>query len=118
MSGWFGGGKDSSSNSSGGGGGGGRPNRGRSTEEILQEEMQKLQVEEGIRNLNSITERCFEVCVNNFRTRKLENSEETCFKRCFEKHIKISMRLQKTFQESQLIQQEQLQGKENKEFSL
>eukprot|EP01112_Ceratiomyxa_fruticulosa_P008859 TRINITY_DN2297_c0_g1_i2.p1 TRINITY_DN2297_c0_g1~~TRINITY_DN2297_c0_g1_i2.p1 ORF type:complete len:117 (-),score=25.76 TRINITY_DN2297_c0_g1_i2:288-638(-) len=116
MSGWFGG-KDSSSSSSGGGGGG-RPNRGRSTEEILQEEMQKLQVLEGIKNLNSITERCFEVCVNNFRTRKLESSEESCFKKCFEKHIKISLRMQKTFQESQLIQQQQLQEKENKDFSL
>jgi len=103
---WWGGSERESSSSR-------PPQRGKSNEEILQEEMQKMQVTEGIRNLNSITERCFEVCVNNFRTRKLEPTEEACFKRCFEKHIKISMRLQKAFQDSQLIQQQQQQ--ENQE---
>lgn len=48
---------------------------------------------------NSLVERCFSHCIENFRRKTLDKQEETCVKRCAEKYLKHSMRVSMRFAE-------------------
>lgn len=38
---------------------------------------------------NTITEKCFNVCVENLLSRRVENSEDTCVAHCVDKFAKV-----------------------------
>ncbi|XP_059305590.1 mitochondrial import inner membrane translocase subunit Tim9-like [Lycium ferocissimum] len=59
----------------------------------------QLQVRDSLRMYNSLVERCFTDCVDNFRSKKLDKQEETCVTRCAEKFLKHSMRVGLRFAE-------------------
>ncbi|XP_022728964.1 mitochondrial import inner membrane translocase subunit TIM9-like isoform X2 [Durio zibethinus] len=52
-----------------------------------------------LRMYNSLVERCFNDCVDNFTRKTLQKQEETCVMRCAEKFLKHSMRVGLRFAE-------------------
>ncbi|KAE8732291.1 Mitochondrial import inner membrane translocase subunit Tim9 [Hibiscus syriacus] len=58
-----------------------------------------LQLRDSLRMYNSLVERCFTDCVENFTRKTLQKQEETCATRCAEKFLKHSMRLGMRFAE-------------------
>ncbi|OAY57957.2 mitochondrial import inner membrane translocase subunit TIM9-like [Manihot esculenta] len=59
----------------------------------------QLQVRDSMRMYNSVVERCFNDCVDNFTRKSLQKQEETCVMRCAEKFLKHSMRVGLRFAE-------------------
>ncbi|MBA0735671.1 hypothetical protein Gogos_019500 [Gossypium gossypioides] len=58
-----------------------------------------LQLRDSLRMYNSLVERCFNDCVDNFTRKTLQKQEETCVVRCAEKFLKHSMRVGLRFAE-------------------
>ncbi|XVF20052.1 hypothetical protein REPUB_Repub11eG0165000 [Reevesia pubescens] len=58
-----------------------------------------LQLRDSLRMYNSLVERCFNDCVDNFTRKTLQKQEETCVARCAEKFLKHSMRVGLRFAE-------------------
>ncbi|KAH9661411.1 mitochondrial import inner membrane translocase subunit TIM9 [Citrus sinensis] len=58
-----------------------------------------LQLRDSLRMYNSLVERCFNDCVDNFTRKTLQKQEETCVMRCAEKFLKHSMRVGMRFAE-------------------
>ncbi|EOY34034.1 hypothetical protein QUC31_018633 [Theobroma cacao] len=58
-----------------------------------------LQFRDSLRMYNSLVERCFNDCVDNFTRKTLQKQEETCVMRCAEKFLKHSMRVGLRFAE-------------------
>ncbi|XP_021894569.1 mitochondrial import inner membrane translocase subunit TIM9 [Carica papaya] len=58
-----------------------------------------LQLRDSLRMYNSLVERCFTDCVDNFTRKTLQKQEETCVMRCAEKFLKHSMRVGMRFAE-------------------
>ncbi|OMO67769.1 Tim10/DDP family zinc finger [Corchorus capsularis] len=58
-----------------------------------------LQLRDSLRMYNSLVERCFTDCVDNFTRKTLQKQEETCVARCAEKFLKHSMRVGLRFAE-------------------
>ncbi|KAJ7548549.1 hypothetical protein O6H91_07G016800 [Diphasiastrum complanatum] len=58
-----------------------------------------LQVRDSLRMYNSLVEKCFTHCVENFRRKTLDKQEESCVQRCAEKFLKHSMRVSMRFAE-------------------
>jgi len=54
---------------------------------------------------NSITQTCFDQCVNDFTSKTLGSREETCMSRCFEKMNAAEQRGGSRFQEAMAAQQ-------------
>lgn len=52
-----------------------------------------------LRMYNSLVERCYTDCVDNFQRKSLTKQEETCVRRCAEKFLKHSMRVGMRFAE-------------------
>ncbi|KAH7422484.1 hypothetical protein KP509_12G010600 [Ceratopteris richardii] len=48
---------------------------------------------------NSLVERCFMQCIDNFRRKTLDKQEESCVRVCAEKYLKHSMRVSLRFTE-------------------
>ncbi|GMH39736.1 hypothetical protein BSKO_07634 [Bryopsis sp. KO-2023] len=71
------------------------------------------QVRDSMRLYNSLVERCFTSCVDTFRSKNLDSSEEKCVSRCAEKFLGLSGRVGLRFQEfsaeQEKKQMEQLQ---------
>ncbi|KAF2290049.1 hypothetical protein P3X46_028885 [Hevea brasiliensis] len=61
--------------------------------------IEQLQVRDSMRMYNSVVERCFNDCVDNFTRKSLQKQEETCVMRCAEKFLKHSMRVGLRFAE-------------------
>ncbi|EEF29529.1 mitochondrial import inner membrane translocase subunit Tim9 [Ricinus communis] len=61
--------------------------------------IEQLQVRDSMRMYNSVVERCFIDCVDNFTRKSLQKQEETCVTRCAEKFLKHSMRVGMRFAE-------------------
>ncbi|KAG2670171.1 mitochondrial import inner membrane translocase subunit Tim9 [Juglans microcarpa x Juglans regia] len=59
----------------------------------------QLQIRDSLRMYNSLVERCFNDCVDNFKHKSLQKQEETCVQRCAEKFLKHSMRVGMRFAE-------------------
>ncbi|GKV08114.1 hypothetical protein SLE2022_196060 [Rubroshorea leprosula] len=58
-----------------------------------------LQMRDSLRMYNSLVERCFNDCVDNFTRKTLQKQEETCVQRCAEKFLKHSIRVGMRFAE-------------------
>ncbi|KAE8680457.1 Mitochondrial import inner membrane translocase subunit Tim9 [Hibiscus syriacus] len=58
-----------------------------------------LQLRDSLRMYNSLVERCFNDCVDNFTRKTLQKQEENCVTRCAEKFLKHSMRVGLRFAE-------------------
>ncbi|KAB2089279.1 Mitochondrial import inner membrane translocase subunit Tim9 -like protein [Gossypium arboreum] len=58
-----------------------------------------LQLRDSLRMYNSLVDRCFNDCVDNFTRKTLQKQEETCVMRCAEKFLKHSMRVGLRFAE-------------------
>ena len=54
---------------------------------------------------NNLVYRCFDQCVNNFRSKTLDSSEETCVDNCAARFIKMTQRVGLRFAEHQAMQQ-------------
>lgn len=52
-----------------------------------------------MRLYNNLVQRCFNDCVDDFRSKHLAKSEETCVTRCCEKFLALSARTGQRFQE-------------------
>ena len=52
-----------------------------------------------LRMYNSLVERCFGHCIDNFRRKTLDKQEESCVRHCAEKFLKHSMRVSLRFTE-------------------
>ncbi|KAJ8750620.1 hypothetical protein K2173_015795 [Erythroxylum novogranatense] len=61
--------------------------------------IEQLQLRDSLRMYNSLVERCFNDCVDNFSRKSLQKQEETCVTRCAEKFLKHSMRVGMRFAE-------------------
>uniref|UniRef100_A0A2P2J399 Mitochondrial import inner membrane translocase subunit n=2 Tax=Rhizophora mucronata TaxID=61149 RepID=A0A2P2J399_RHIMU len=61
--------------------------------------IEHLQMRDSLRMYNSLVERCFTDCVDNFSRKTLQKQEETCVMRCAEKFLKHSMRVGMRFAE-------------------
>ncbi|KAJ4824741.1 protein transporter tim9 [Turnera subulata] len=61
--------------------------------------IENLQLRDSLRMYNSLTERCFNDCVESFTRKSLQKQEETCVTRCVEKYMKHSMRVGMRFAE-------------------
>ncbi|XP_022145535.1 mitochondrial import inner membrane translocase subunit Tim9-like [Momordica charantia] len=59
----------------------------------------QLQIRDSLRMYNSLVERCFTDCIDNFQRKSLTKQEETCVRRCAEKFLKHSMRVGMRFAE-------------------
>ncbi|KAK9291229.1 hypothetical protein L1049_009417 [Liquidambar formosana] len=59
----------------------------------------QLQIRDSLRMYNSLVERCFTDCVDNFWRKSLGKQEETCVRHCAEKFLKLSMRVGMRFAE-------------------
>eukprot|EP00898_Chlorokybus_atmophyticus_P002031 jgi/Chlat1/2829/Chrsp187S02975 len=68
-------------------------------QEKMTQLIEGMQMRDSLRMYNSLVERCFNDCVDNFRRRTLDKGEETCVKRCAEKFLKHSARVSMRFAE-------------------
>ncbi|MBA0603635.1 hypothetical protein Gorai_003773 [Gossypium raimondii] len=61
--------------------------------------IEEIETRPGLRMYNSLVERCFTDCIDNFTRKTLQKQEETCVTRCAEKFLKHSMRVGMRFAE-------------------
>eukprot|EP01133_Synstelium_polycarpum_P009743 gene9743-11378_t len=66
-------------------------------EDRILKAMNKMQMKEALNTTFSITNQCFEACINNMRIRKLDNDEELCVYKCIDKNEKFAMLLAEHF---------------------
>lgn len=59
--------------------------------------MLELQAKDSIRMFNSLVERCFHSCVNDFSSVSLSNKEKKCMYSCVDKFIQYSTKAGKIF---------------------
>ncbi|CAI0410953.1 unnamed protein product [Linum tenue] len=59
----------------------------------------QLQIRDSLKMYNSLVERCFTDCVDDFTRKSLKKQEESCVARCAEKFLKHSMRVGMRFAE-------------------
>lgn len=63
---------------------------------------------------NTITERCFNSCVDNLFTRRVENNEDSCISFCVDKFAQTNQRMMTTYVEVQSrINEKRMQEYEN-----
>lgn len=65
----------------------------------LLQKIEEMQVRDSLRMYNSLVEKCFKDCVDSFRRKDLDNSEEKCVSKCCEKFMKHSGRVGLRFAE-------------------
>ena len=63
------------------------------------QELERLQVKDTLRMINSMVELCFSECVTGFRSKALSSPEEKCIGTCAEKFLKHSGRVGQRFGE-------------------
>ena len=80
------------------GGYGGGPNM---DEMRLQAMMQEMQMADSLRMYNELVLRCFDNCVDSFRTRKIDTKENACIEKCAHKFVQFAARVGMRFQEHQ-----------------
>ena len=61
--------------------------------------LRKTQIQDSIRLYNSLVERCFHGCVNDFTTQNLSDKEEDCLLKCSDKFVRVSSRVIAAFQQ-------------------
>ncbi|DBA66116.1 TPA: hypothetical protein ACH3X2_003113 [Trebouxia sp. C0005] len=75
----------------------------------LMTQIEEMQVRDSLRMYNNVVERCFRDCVESFRRKDLESSEERCVTRCCEKFMKHSARVGMRFGELSTQAEQQMQ---------
>lgn len=75
----------------------------------LMTQIEEMQVRDSLRMYNNVVERCFRDCVDSFRRKDLESSEERCVTRCCEKFMKHSARVGMRFGELSSQAEQQMQ---------
>ena len=58
-----------------------------------------MQTRDSLKMYNGLVERCFKECVDSFRRKNLDSTEERCVTRCCEKYLKHSQRVSLRFAE-------------------
>ena len=72
--------------------------------------MQEMQIQDSMRLYNELVATCFQNCVDNFRSSKLEGKEEACVVHCAQKYLKAAARAGQRFAEQQQQQMMALSG--------
>eukprot|EP00878_Enallax_costatus_P005680 GHUV01005957.1.p1 GENE.GHUV01005957.1~~GHUV01005957.1.p1 ORF type:complete len:104 (+),score=22.50 GHUV01005957.1:305-616(+) len=62
-------------------------------------QLEHMQVRDSLKLYNSLVERCFKDCVDEFRSKNLSKDEEKCVSKCCEKFMNVSARTGLRFQE-------------------
>ncbi|KAL3144336.1 protein transporter tim9 [Trebouxia sp. C0009 RCD-2024] len=75
----------------------------------LMTQIEEMQVRDSLRMYNNVVERCFRDCVESFRRKDLDSSEERCVTRCCEKFMKHSARVGMRFGELSSQAEQQMQ---------
>ncbi|KAF1351044.1 Tim10/DDP family zinc finger-domain-containing protein [Delphinella strobiligena] len=65
----------------------------------LQMRMEKKQMAQFMNMYSNLVQKCFENCVDDFTSAKVNSKEEGCVMRCVDKFLKSSERLGQRFQE-------------------
>ncbi|GAB4818170.1 hypothetical protein N2152v2_005216 [Parachlorella kessleri] len=74
----------------------------------LMQAIESMQVRDSLRMYNSLVERCFKDCIENFRRKDLDAAEEKCVTRCCEKFMKHSARVGTRFGELSAAAEQQM----------
>lgn len=74
-------------------------NMGEEDKREMMEMVESMQTRDSLRMYNSLVERCFRECVENFRRKTLDANEEKCVSKCTEKFLKHSARVSMRFSE-------------------
>lgn len=70
--------------------------------------IEAMQVRDSLRMYNQLVERCFKDCVETFRRKDLDSTEEKCVTRCCEKFMKHSTRVGARFGELSAAAEQQM----------
>mmetsp|Transcript_28458 Transcript_28458/g.43576 ORF Transcript_28458/g.43576 Transcript_28458/m.43576 type:complete len:98 (+) Transcript_28458:64-357(+) len=76
----------------------------------LEQHLVNYQVKDSLSMYMNLVERCFGTCVNNFRTKNLDQYETKCLENCSERYIQSANRAGLRFQEHQAVQMKRAQG--------
>ena len=68
-------------------------------QEELMKAIDQMQVRDSLRMYNSLVEKCFKECVQGFRSKDLDTTEERCVQNCCNKFMKGSARVGQRFGE-------------------
>lgn len=63
---------------------------------------------------NGLSDRCFDDCVFNFKTRKLTQGEKSCVLKCTDKYMQAQQRMSKVYADEQLAMMKEMEAKEQK----
>mmetsp|Transcript_7468 Transcript_7468/g.9952 ORF Transcript_7468/g.9952 Transcript_7468/m.9952 type:complete len:94 (+) Transcript_7468:211-492(+) len=63
--------------------------------------LEQMQVKDSLRMYNNLVGKCFDECVQGFKSKKLTDTEDTCVEQCAEKFIKLTQRVGFRFAEHQ-----------------
>ncbi|OAO15584.1 Tim9-like protein [Blastocystis sp. ATCC 50177/Nand II] len=74
---------------------------------VFENRMKMLEVEQATMSSNQAVQQCFTSCARNFRTKKLDSSEEDCIRRCTERFVEATNRIATRFQEIQSLAEQQ-----------
>ncbi|CAL5221622.1 g3844 [Coccomyxa viridis] len=66
---------------------------------VLMQRIEEMQVRDSLRMYNNLVEKCFTDCIDSFRRRDLDGTEEKCVQKCCEKFMKHSTRIGMRFAE-------------------
>eukprot|EP00213_Chloropicon_mariensis_P004628 CAMPEP_0197472034 /NCGR_PEP_ID=MMETSP1309-20131121/3156_1 /TAXON_ID=464262 /ORGANISM="Genus nov. species nov., Strain RCC998" /LENGTH=83 /DNA_ID=CAMNT_0043010275 /DNA_START=338 /DNA_END=589 /DNA_ORIENTATION=+ len=61
--------------------------------------IENMQTKDSLRMYNSLVQKCFTDCVDSFRRKNLDSTEEWCVTKCCEKFLKHSARVSVRFAE-------------------
>ncbi|KAK9915815.1 hypothetical protein WJX75_004428 [Coccomyxa subellipsoidea] len=75
----------------------------------LMQKIEEMQVRDSLRMYNGLVERCFKDCVESFRRKDLDSTEEKCVERCCQKFMKHSARVGARFAELTSAAEQQMQ---------
>jgi len=76
---------------------------------IVDSMMAEMQMKDTVRMYNSLVERCFHNCVNDFSSTSLSSKETQCMYRCADKFIKFTSKSSRIFTEHSLLEQQKAQ---------
>ncbi|XP_067942270.1 mitochondrial import inner membrane translocase subunit Tim9-like [Watersipora subatra] len=64
------------------------------------------QFREFLLTYNKVSEMCFDACIHDFKTRKINDKETGCTNFCMDKYLKMTQRISQRFAEHQVNQNE------------
>ncbi|KAL6768637.1 Mitochondrial import inner membrane translocase subunit Tim9 [Auxenochlorella protothecoides] len=82
-------------------------------QELLQA-IETMQTRDSMRMYNNLVEKCFTDCVDSFRRKDLDATEEKCVQKCCEKFMKHSARVGMRFGEFTAAAEKQMAGLQGK----